>query len=80
MWRADQLGCYGNTRIKTPNLDWHYFQNVTGKAAGKGPCLYNLRTDPNQVRNVAREFPEVARDLKNKLGERLKVEMPPLNL
>jgi len=62
------------------NLDWHYFQNVTGKNPGKGPCLYNLKTDPGQTINVIKEFPAVAKDLRGKLQNRLAIEIPPLNL
>jgi len=62
------------------NLDWHYFQNVTGKSLGKGPCLYNLRTDPGQTMNVIKKFPKVAKDLRNKLQNHLKVKIPPLKL
>ena len=62
------------------NLDWHYFQNVTGKDPGKGPCLYDLRADPRQERNVIKEFRKVAGDLRNKLREHLKIEIPPLSL
>jgi arylsulfatase A-like enzyme len=62
------------------NLDWHYFQNVTGKDPGKGPCLYDLRIDPRQEKNVIAESPKLARDLRNKLREHLKIEIPPLSL
>jgi arylsulfatase A-like enzyme len=62
------------------NLNWHYFQNVTGKNPGKGPCLYNLQTDPGQTRNVLREFPQVAKDLRKELQKRLAIEIPPLKL
>ncbi|MFH1717905.1 MAG: sulfatase [Planctomycetota bacterium] len=62
------------------NLDWHYFQNVTGKDAGKGPCLYDLRTDPNQTRNVIKQFPDAARDLRGKLQNHLKIKIPPLKV
>ena len=60
------------------NQDWHYFQNVRGKNAGKGPCLYNLKTDPGQSRNVIKQFPDVARDLRNKLQNHLRIKIPPL--
>ena len=62
------------------NLDWHYFQNIRGKDRGKGPCLYNLKNDPKQTRNVIREFPEVAKRLRNKLQNHLKIEIPPLKV
>jgi arylsulfatase A-like enzyme len=69
-----------NTFGAIHNLDWHYFQNVRGKNAGKGPCLYNLKSDPNQARNVIKKFPKVARDLRNKLQNHLKIKIPPLKL
>jgi len=58
------------------NLNWHYFQNVRGKDTGKGPCLYDLKNDPNQTENVIKEFPDVAKDMRNKLENHLKVELP----
>ncbi len=60
------------------NLDWHYFQNVAGKDQGKGPCLYNLRNDPKQTKNVIKEFPDVARSLRKALQDHLKIEIPAL--
>jgi hypothetical protein len=62
------------------NLDWHYFQNVTGNNPGKGPCLYNLKTDPGQTTNVIKEFPAIAKDLRGKLQNHLGIDIPPLNL
>ncbi|HIJ53165.1 MAG TPA: sulfatase-like hydrolase/transferase, partial [Planctomycetes bacterium] len=62
------------------NLNWHYFQNVRGKGPGKGPCLYNLKNDPKQAKNVIKEFPQVAKSLRNKLQNHLKIEIPPLKL
>ena len=62
------------------NQDWHYFQNIRGKNTGKGPCLYNLKTDPGQSSNIIKEFPDVARDLRNKLQNHLKIKIPPLKL
>jgi len=62
------------------NLDWHYFQHVRGKDRGKGPCLYNLKNDPRQTKNVIKKFPEVAKRLRNKLQNHLKIEIPPLKV
>jgi arylsulfatase A-like enzyme len=62
------------------NLDWHYFQNIKGDDPGKGPCLYDLKNDRGQTRNVVREFPEAAKNLRNKLQNHLKIEIPPLRL
>jgi arylsulfatase A-like enzyme len=60
------------------NLEWHYFQNIGGKAQGKGPCLYNLKNDPKQAVNVIKEFPDVARNLRKALQDHLKIEIPAL--
>jgi len=62
------------------NLDWHYFQHIRGNKPGEGPCLYNLKTDKKQTKNVIREFPKVAKDLRNRLQNHLKIEIPPLRL
>jgi len=69
-----------NTFGAIHNLDWHYFQNVRGKNAGKGPCLYNLKSDPGQSRHVIKEFPKVAKELRGKLQQHLKINIPPLKL
>ena len=42
-WRADHLGCYGSTRIKTPNLDrlakeGTLFTDVTAEGLPTIPC------------------------------------------
>lgn len=58
------------------NLDWHYFQNIRGDNLGKGPCLYNLKNDPYQTKNVIKEFPDVAQEMKNRLQTHLKIELP----
>jgi len=62
------------------NLDWHYFQSIRGKDPGKGPCLYDLKNDRNQTKNVVKEFPAVARALRSKMQNHLKIEIPPLKL
>jgi arylsulfatase A-like enzyme len=64
--------------VHTP--DWHYFQNVRGKSPGKGPCLYDLKNDPSQAKNVLRDFPEVAQQLRSRLQNHLKIEIPPLRV
>jgi arylsulfatase A-like enzyme len=61
-------------------LDWHYFQNVRGNGTGKGPCLYNLKADPAQTKNVLRDFPDMAKQLRGKLENYLKIEIPPLKV
>jgi arylsulfatase A-like enzyme len=62
------------------NLDWHYFQNVRGKGRGKGPCLYDLENDKKQTKNVIKEFPKMAKALRKKLQNHLKIEIPVLTL
>lgn len=111
-FRADHLGCYGSTRVKTPhldrlasqgvmfmnataeglptipfgqfgavrNLDWHYFQNIAGPSPGKGPCLYDLRNNPEQTRNVLTQFPQEAKALRDRLQKHLGIDIPPLNV
>ena len=61
-------------------LDWHYFQNVRGNGVGKGPCLYNLKADPAQAKNVLYDFPDVAKQLRGKLKDHLKIDIPPLKV
>jgi len=62
------------------NLDWHYFQNIRGDNPGKGPCLYNLKNDPYQTKNVIKEFPDIAQEMKNRLQNHLKIELPPAKI
>ena len=62
------------------NLDWHYFQNIRGRNTGKGPCLYDLKNDQQQAKNVIKEFPEIAKALRNKLQNHLKVDIPAVKL
>jgi len=62
------------------NLDWHYFQNIRGEDTGKGPCLYDLKNDPKQTKNVIKEFPDAAKEMRNKLQNYLKVEIPALKV
>jgi arylsulfatase A-like enzyme len=61
-------------------LDWHYFQNVRGTDPGKGPCLYDLKNDPLQTKNVLLDFPAEARRLRGLLQDRLRIEIPPLRV
>jgi arylsulfatase A-like enzyme len=62
------------------NLDWHYFQNVRGSNRGKGPGLYHCKDDPLHTKNVLRDFPEVAKQLRSQLENHLKIEIPPLRV
>ncbi len=61
------------------NREWHYFQHITGKNRAKGPCLYRLKDDPQQARNVLGEHPKVARDLRDRMQTRLGIPIPPLD-
>ncbi len=62
------------------NLDWHYFQNIRGKDPGKGPCLYDLRSDRQQTKNVIKKLPQVAKDLRARLQNHLKIRIPPVEV
>jgi arylsulfatase A-like enzyme len=62
------------------NLDWHYFQNVRGNNPGKGPGLYHCKDDPLQTKNVLRDFPEVAQQLRSRLENHLQIKIPPLRV
>jgi arylsulfatase A-like enzyme len=62
------------------NLNWHYFQNIRSKSRGKGPCLYDLKNDPKQAKNVIKEFPEIAKSLRSRLQKHLNIDIPPLKL
>lgn len=62
------------------NLDWHYFQHIRGDDPGKGPCLYARKNDPKQTKNVIKQFPQVAKAMRNKLQNHLNIEIPSLNL
>jgi hypothetical protein len=70
------FGNFGAVR----NLDWYYFQNVRGNSRGKGPCLYNCKQDPLHAKNVLRDFPDVARQLRGNLEKHLRIEIPPLRV
>lgn len=70
-----EFGRFGSVHT----LDWHYFQNVSGEERGKGPCLYDLRQDPQETRNVLAEHPEVAAGLRARLQERFGTELPPID-
>ncbi|UCG59561.1 MAG: sulfatase [Phycisphaerales bacterium] len=62
------------------NLDWHYFQHIRGNDRGKGPCLYDLKKDPEQTKNVIRQFPEVAKRMRGKLQNHLGIKIPPVKV
>jgi len=69
-----------NTFGAVHNLDWHYFQNIRGKNPGKGPCLYDLKDDPEQTKNVIQQSPQVAKGLSSELQNHLKIAVPPLKV
>ncbi len=60
------------------SLQWHYFQNIRGQDPGKGPCLYNLKNDPGQKKNVIAQFPKVAEKMRATLQNHLKIQIPPV--
>jgi arylsulfatase A-like enzyme len=70
------FGSFGAIR----NLQWHYFQNILGTNRGKGPCLYDLSRDPQQTKNVVSQYPQVARNLRDRLQTRLGIPIPPSGL
>jgi arylsulfatase A-like enzyme len=77
--RDESYSVFGNFgAVRT--LDWQYFQNVRGENAGKGPGLYNFKTDPLHTKNVLKDFPEVASQLRGKLANHLKLEIAPLKV
>lgn len=55
--------------------EWHYFQNIKGKNPGKGPALYELKSDPEMSRNVIKEHPDVAAEMRRHLGQRFEVTL-----
>ncbi|MCH8290818.1 sulfatase [Candidatus Poribacteria bacterium] len=56
--------------------EWHYFQHIKGDDKGKGPCLYDLKNDPEEKRNVIKEHPQVAAQMRKQMENRLGVELP----
>jgi len=63
------------------NNDWHYFQNIKeGKFRTAGPALYDLKNDPNQTKNVIKEHPQVAREMRGRLERYLGIEIPPIKV
>jgi arylsulfatase A-like enzyme len=62
------------------NRNWHYFQHIRGDDPGHGPCLYDLKNDPAQTKNVIRQHPQVAKDLRNQLQNHLGIKIPTLKL
>ena len=57
------------------DLEWHYFQQMKEDGPpGHGPCLYDLKNDPGETRNVAEEHPDVVAELRPLLEERFRSE------
>lgn len=52
------------------DMEWHYFQNIKGSNSGKGPCLYDLKSDPKETVNVVEKHPDVVAMMKAYLEER----------
>jgi arylsulfatase A-like enzyme len=66
-----QFGPFASVRDR----GWHYFQNIKGQNPGKGPCLYDLKTDPNETTNVVEKHPDMVAKMKSHLEERLNVKL-----
>jgi len=66
-----QFGQFGAVR----DMEWHYFQNIKGNDQGKGPCLYDLKNDPEETANVVEENPAVVGKMKAYLEERFGVKL-----
>jgi len=65
---------YGNFAA-VHDHEWHYFQNVKGKNKGKGPALYELKSDSKMTRNVINEYPDIAAQMRQHLGKRFEVDL-----
>lgn len=65
---------YGNFAA-VHDHEWHYFQNVKGKSPGKGPALYEFKSDPGMTRNVFREYPDIAAEMRRHLEKRFEVTL-----
>ena len=57
------------------NHEWHYFQNYRGKNPGKGPALYDLKNDPGMSRNVIKDYPDAAAEMRGHLAKRFEVTL-----
>jgi hypothetical protein len=65
---------YGNFAA-IHSSEWHYFQSIKGKNPGKGPALYELKSDPDMTQNVIKEYPDVAAETRRHLSERFEVTL-----
>lgn len=66
-----QFGPFASVR----DTEWHYFQNIKGQNPGKGPCLYDLKSDPKETTNVVEKHPDVVAKMKSHLEERFSVNL-----
>ena len=55
---------------------WHYFQHTAGEDPGKGPCLYDLDADPKEETNIVESHPEVVKEMRAHLEQRLALSLP----
>lgn len=55
---------------------WHYFQHRSGDNPGKGPCLYDLDNDPNESANVFDDHPDIVKEMRTHLEQRLNTPLP----
>ncbi|MFQ6096413.1 MAG: sulfatase [Armatimonadota bacterium] len=53
--------------------EWHYFQSVTAPNPGKGPALYDLKSDPKETTNVVSEHPEAVEHMQSLLATKFPV-------
>ena len=56
--------------------EWHYFQHVSGRDRGAGPCLYDLQADPGEKSNVIARHSQVAAELRARIADRLRQKIP----
>ncbi|MHC4177375.1 MAG: sulfatase family protein, partial [Planctomycetota bacterium] len=67
-----------NTFASVREQNWHYFQHVRGKNRGAGPCLYDLKADPGESKNVIEKHPDLAGSMRGQLADRLRQDLPEL--
>lgn len=62
------------------NSGWHYFQNYRNENTGLGPGLYKLDDDPMQTKNVLKQYPDIAHEMRIKLQNYLQTPIPKLRV
>jgi arylsulfatase A-like enzyme len=75
------------------NLEWHYFQRIKDQDSDQSIkqndkheqmmgsiYLYDLKKDPLQTKNVVTEYPTVAKQLREKMQNRLGLKIPELKI